>query len=119
MNAATLTEALETLSTKRVAVADEPLFTKAYAKNRRWWVADPGLRFWLRYVEPRSGRHRPRPRRTSRSSPRTPQRSPTSDQAHPWWRSAPRAQWPMTDSRRCGPTTTCSRHGGRSSGLRR
>ena len=52
MNAATLTEALETLSTKRVAVADEPLSTKPDAKNRRWRVADPGLRFWLRYVEP-------------------------------------------------------------------
>ena len=52
MNAATLTEALETLSKKRVAIADEPLSTKADAKNRRWRVADPGLRFWLRYVEP-------------------------------------------------------------------
>jgi len=52
MNAATLTDALETLSTKRVAVADEPLSTRPDPKNRRWRVADPALRFWLRYVEP-------------------------------------------------------------------
>ncbi len=55
MNAATLTDALETLSAKRVAVADEPLSTRRDAKNRRWRVADPALRFWLRYVEPAVG----------------------------------------------------------------
>ncbi len=52
MNSATLSEALETLSRKRVAVADEPLSTKPDPKNRRWRVADPGLRFWLRFVGP-------------------------------------------------------------------
>ncbi|WP_024285967.1 ATP-binding protein [Cellulomonas sp. KRMCY2] len=52
MNSATLSEALDTLSTRRAAVADEPLSTKSDTKNRRWRVADPGLRFWLRYVGP-------------------------------------------------------------------
>jgi hypothetical protein len=52
MNAATLTDALEVLSAKRVAIADEPLSTRPDPKNRRWRVADPALRFWLRYVEP-------------------------------------------------------------------
>lgn len=52
LNASTLTAALRTLATKRVVAADEPLSTRAAAKDKRWRVADPALRFWLAFVEP-------------------------------------------------------------------
>jgi len=47
-----LTRALDTLTAKRVIVADEPLSTRKAPKDRRWRVADPSLRFWLALVEP-------------------------------------------------------------------
>lgn len=52
INATTLTSTLNTLSSKRVVVADEPLSTRPGSKDRRWRIADPGLRFWLAFVEP-------------------------------------------------------------------
>lgn len=52
INAATLTSTLNTLRAKRVVTADEPLSTKASSKDKRWRIADPGLRFWLAFVEP-------------------------------------------------------------------
>lgn len=55
LNAATLTAALRLLADKRVAAADEPLSTRPGSKDRRWRVADPGLRFWLAFVEPALG----------------------------------------------------------------
>ena len=50
--ASTLNASLQLLSIKRVIAADEPLSTAAGAKNRRWRIADPSLRFWLAFVEP-------------------------------------------------------------------
>ena len=55
MSNSTLTASLRTLTTKRVVAADEPLSTKTAAKDRRWRVADPALRFWLAFVEPALG----------------------------------------------------------------
>ncbi len=55
VSAATLDRALTTLTDKRVVTADEPLSTKAGAKDRRWRVRDPALRFWLALVEPLLG----------------------------------------------------------------
>ena len=52
LNAATLSGALRALSAARIAVADEPLSTRQAVKDRRWRIADPGLRFWLAFVEP-------------------------------------------------------------------
>lgn len=48
----TLNNALDLLRTKRVIAADEPLSTSLAAKNRRWRIEDPALRFWLAFVEP-------------------------------------------------------------------
>lgn len=52
MNAASLTTSLKTLRAKRMVAADEPLSTRRAAKDRRWRIADPALRFWLAFVEP-------------------------------------------------------------------
>lgn len=52
LSAATLDRALGLLTAKRVIAADEPLSTRSGAKNRRWRVSDPALRFWLAMVEP-------------------------------------------------------------------
>lgn len=50
-----LSASLASLAMKRVVVADEPLWTRAAAKDRRWRIADPALRFWLAFVEPALG----------------------------------------------------------------
>jgi AAA+ ATPase superfamily predicted ATPase len=55
MNAASLTAALRALVDKRVVAADEPLSSGAASRNRRYRIADPGLRFWLAFVEPALG----------------------------------------------------------------
>lgn len=52
LNASSLTGALETLLAKRIVAADEPLSVKRAAKDRRYRIADPALRFWLAFVEP-------------------------------------------------------------------
>jgi uncharacterized protein len=52
LNASSLTGALETLVAKRIVAADEPLSLKRAAKDRRYRIADPALRFWLAFVEP-------------------------------------------------------------------
>lgn len=52
LNAASLTTTLRALIDKRVVTADEPLSSGAAPKNRRYRIADPGLRFWLAFVEP-------------------------------------------------------------------
>jgi uncharacterized protein len=44
--------ALKTLLDKRVIAADEPMSTRPAEKERRYRVADPYLRFWLRFVQP-------------------------------------------------------------------
>ncbi|MCL1899322.1 MAG: hypothetical protein FWG11_02170 [Promicromonosporaceae bacterium] len=43
---------LEALNFKRVITADEPLSTRRAAKDRRWRVSDPALRFWLAMIAP-------------------------------------------------------------------
>lgn len=48
----TLDRSLAVLSDKRVVAADEPLSCRTAAKDKRWRVADPALRFWLALVEP-------------------------------------------------------------------
>lgn len=53
--ASTLNGALDVLATKRVIAADEPLSNVTAAKNRRWRIADPSLRFWLAFIEPAIG----------------------------------------------------------------
>lgn len=56
IQAMSLTRALETLvEKKRVVVARRPLSTKL-SKETRYAVADPYLRFWLRFIEPNLGR---------------------------------------------------------------
>jgi uncharacterized protein len=52
MNANTLSAALQALQAKRVLAADEPLSVRRAAKDRRWRVEDPALRFWLAFVAP-------------------------------------------------------------------
>jgi AAA+ ATPase superfamily predicted ATPase len=52
---ATLDRVLDILTTKHVAAAAEPLSTRTAAKDRRWRVSDPVLRFWLALVEPSLG----------------------------------------------------------------
>jgi len=49
---AALERALTVLNDKRIIAADEPLSTRRAAKDRRWRIADPALRFWLSFVEP-------------------------------------------------------------------
>ena len=44
--------ALKTLIDKRVIAVDEPLSLRPAPKERRYRVADPYLRFWLRFVAP-------------------------------------------------------------------
>lgn len=51
LQAASLTRVLRSLVTKRVVAQDLPL-SAAHAKEPRYRVADPALRFWLRFVEP-------------------------------------------------------------------
>jgi hypothetical protein len=48
---ASLRRSLELLTLKRVVAADLPVST-ASSRERRYRVADPYLRFWLRFVEP-------------------------------------------------------------------
>lgn len=52
LNAASLTSTLRVLQAKRVVMADEPLSTRPGARDRRYRIADPALRFWLAFVEP-------------------------------------------------------------------
>jgi len=52
MNATTLTASLEALVARRLVAADEPLSTRYAHRDRRYRIADPGLRFWLAFVEP-------------------------------------------------------------------
>ena len=47
-----LERGLSLLIEKRVIAVDEPLSTARAAKDRRWRIADPALRFWLTFVEP-------------------------------------------------------------------
>ncbi|MGQ0575073.1 MAG: ATP-binding protein [Pseudonocardia sp.] len=48
----TLRRAVDVLLSKRVVVAERPLSTRPAPKLTRLRVADPYLRFWLRFVEP-------------------------------------------------------------------
>lgn len=48
----TLQRALEVLAEKRVVAVDEPVSARPAPRLRRYRVADPYLRFWLRFVEP-------------------------------------------------------------------
>lgn len=50
-----LNRSLSTLAAKRVVAVDEPLSTKAGAKDKRYRVADPYLRFWLSFLGPHMG----------------------------------------------------------------
>jgi uncharacterized protein len=50
-----LSKSLKELQAKRVIAADHPLSTVVAAKDKRWRIADPGLRFWLAFVEPSLG----------------------------------------------------------------
>jgi AAA+ ATPase superfamily predicted ATPase len=52
MNATSLTHSLRTLMDKRMVATEEPLSAKRSRKDRRYRIADPGLRFWLAFVEP-------------------------------------------------------------------
>ena len=52
LNATSLTGALTMLQHKRIVAADEPLSQKAGNRDRRYRIADPGLQFWLAFVEP-------------------------------------------------------------------
>jgi uncharacterized protein len=52
LNASTLSTSLRLLAAKGVVAVDEPLSLRSAAKDRRWRIADPGLRFWLAFVEP-------------------------------------------------------------------
>jgi hypothetical protein len=49
----TLNRALEVLTTlKRVVTVTQPLSTQPQSRLRRYLVADPYLRFWLRFIRP-------------------------------------------------------------------
>lgn len=50
-----LSRALRLLTDKRVVAADQPLSTRPGAKDKRYRVADPYLRFWLTFLGPRIG----------------------------------------------------------------
>lgn len=50
--ATTLRRVLDSLLSKRIVVAERPLSTRPAPKLTRIRVADPYLRFWLRFVEP-------------------------------------------------------------------
>ncbi len=50
---ASLSQALALLASKRVVAVEDPLSTKPSRRLRRYRVADPYLRFWLRFVGPR------------------------------------------------------------------
>ena len=47
----TLTKTMDMLALKQVIVADEPYSARLAPKDRRWRIADPGLRFWLAFVD--------------------------------------------------------------------
>ena len=49
---ASLQRALDVLVTKHVVAVEEPLSTRPASKQRRYRVADPYLRFWLRFIGP-------------------------------------------------------------------
>ncbi len=55
ISATTLNKSLGILSTKRVIAAESPLSTRTALKDKRWRVTDPGLAFWLTYVQPSLG----------------------------------------------------------------
>ncbi|NEE02741.1 ATP-binding protein [Phytoactinopolyspora halotolerans] len=48
----TLQAAMASLIGKRVVADETPLSTKSTTKNKRYYIADPFLRFWLAFVEP-------------------------------------------------------------------
>ncbi|MFN8075203.1 MAG: ATP-binding protein [Kineosporiaceae bacterium] len=48
----TLSASLRTLTAARVVAEDRPLSARSAPRDRRWRIADPGLRFWLAFVEP-------------------------------------------------------------------
>jgi hypothetical protein len=50
--AASLTRALALLTRKQVIAVDSPVSTRPATKLSRYRIADPYLRFWLRFVEP-------------------------------------------------------------------
>jgi uncharacterized protein len=52
LNASSLSTSLQVLAAKRVISGDVPLSIRPSVKDRRWRIADPGLRFWLAFVEP-------------------------------------------------------------------
>jgi AAA+ ATPase superfamily predicted ATPase len=51
LRAGSLNRSLEALQAKRVVAADNPLST-APSRETRYRVADPALRFWLRFIDP-------------------------------------------------------------------
>jgi hypothetical protein len=55
MTQVALTKSLKDLQDKRVIAADQPLSIATAAKDKRWRIADPSLRFWLAFVEPSCG----------------------------------------------------------------
>lgn len=55
MTQTALNKSLKDLQAKRVIAADRPQSTVVAAKDRRWRIADPALRFWLAFVEPSLG----------------------------------------------------------------
>ncbi|HET8661615.1 MAG TPA: DUF234 domain-containing protein [Micromonosporaceae bacterium] len=48
---ASLTRSIEVLAAKRIVVGELPIWTRP-SKERRYRVADPYLRFWLRFIGP-------------------------------------------------------------------
>ncbi len=50
---ATLTQTLTLLVAKRIVAVEDPLSTSTSRRLRRYRVADPYLRFWLRFLGPR------------------------------------------------------------------
>lgn len=51
----TLSTALDQLEAKRVISAEDPLSTRRITNRTRYTVADPYLRFWLRFLADRTG----------------------------------------------------------------
>ncbi len=49
---ASLNRSLAILLAKRIVAADEPLSTKSGARDKRYRIADPYLRFWLSFLGP-------------------------------------------------------------------
>jgi len=55
ITAVTLNKSIGILATKRIIAAESPLSTRTALKDKRWRVSDPGLAFWLSYVQPSLG----------------------------------------------------------------